>query len=182
MDIIDRLKQIPIILPALIIGFTIHEFAHAFVADKLGDKTPRFQGRLSLNPAAHIDPMGLIMIILVGFGWAKPVQTNPYAYKNYRMDDLKVSIAGPISNLIVAVIFTPILFLYIFYIAPVIPNEKLAMVLLLMINAIVKYNIMLFIFNLIPIPPLDGFIYLRIYFLLSLLNLSINMVNINYSF
>ncbi|NLM36202.1 MAG: site-2 protease family protein [Clostridiales bacterium] len=157
MDIIDRLKQIPIILPALIIGFTIHEFAHAFVADKLGDKTPRFQGRLSLNPAAHIDPMGLIMIILVGFGWAKPVQTNPYAYKNYRMDDLKVSIAGPISNLIVAVIFTPILFLYIFYIAPVIPNEKLAMVLLLMINAIVKYNIMLFIFNLIPIPPLDGF-------------------------
>lgn len=144
-------------IPALVIGFTFHEFAHALVADKLGDKTPRFQGRLTLNPTAHIDLVGFLMIIFVGFGWAKPVQTNPNAYRNYYKDDLKVSIAGPLANLIIAVIFVPILFLYSKYIGQHISNFNLAVVIYLMLDAIIKYNIMLFIFNLIPIPPLDGF-------------------------
>ena len=91
-----------LILPAILIGLTVHEFSHAFVADRLGDKTPKFQGRLTLNPFVHIDPIGFLMILLVGFGWAKPVQTNPGAYRNFYKDDLKVSLAGPLSNLVVA--------------------------------------------------------------------------------
>ena len=94
-----KILQKLLILPALLIGFTVHEYAHAYMADKLGDKTPRFQGRLTFNPLAHIDPMGFFMILFVGFGWAKPVQTNRSAYRNYYKDDLKVSIAGPLSNL-----------------------------------------------------------------------------------
>ncbi|NLZ49241.1 MAG: site-2 protease family protein [Clostridiales bacterium] len=158
MDLLrSKVLNILLVLPALLIGFTIHEFAHAYMADKLGDKTPRFQGRLTFNPLAHIDPLGFIMILIAGFGWAKPVQTNPYAYKNYYKDDLKVSIAGPISNLIVAVIFTPILLLYEKYALINISNVKLAVVIYYMMQFIIKYNIMLCIFNLIPIPSLDGF-------------------------
>ena len=80
-----------LMIPAILLAFTFHEYAHAITADRLGDKTPRFQGRLTLNPIVHIDPMGFLLILLVGFGWAKPVQTNPSAYKNYYKDDLKVS-------------------------------------------------------------------------------------------
>lgn len=92
-------------IPAILIGFTIHEYAHAYTADKLGDKTPKFQGRLTLNPFAHIDWMGLLMILLFRFGWAKPVEINPSAFKHYYKDDFKVSFAGPLSNLITAFIF-----------------------------------------------------------------------------
>ena len=94
-----------LMIPAILLAFTFHEYAHAITADRLGDKTPRFQGRLTLNPIAHIDPIGFLLILLVGFGWAKPVQTNPSAYKNYYKDDLKVSIAGPIANLILGFLF-----------------------------------------------------------------------------
>ena len=94
-----------LMIPAILLAFTFHEYAHAITADRLGDKTPRFQGRLTLNPIAHIDPIGFILILIAGFGWAKPVETNPSAYKNYYKDDLKVSIAGPIANLILGIIF-----------------------------------------------------------------------------
>ena len=100
------LQNIIFMIPAILIGFTFHEYAHAKVADKLGDKTPRFQGRLNLNPINHLDPLGTLLILFCGIGWAKPVQVNPSAFKNYYKDDLKVSIAGPIANLIVAFIGT----------------------------------------------------------------------------
>lgn len=153
----DKILHVLLILPALLIGFTVHEYAHAYVADRLGDKTPRFQGRLTFNPLAHIDPVGFLMIIFAGFGWAKPVQTNPSAYRNYYKDDLKVSIAGPLSNLMVAVIFTPIFLLFERFAFYNIPSVKLAIILYSILHYIVQYNVMLFIFNLIPIPSLDGY-------------------------
>ena len=111
----NGLLDMILIIPAMLVAFTFHEYAHALVADRLGDKTPRFQGRLTLNPLAHIDPFGFIAVLVFGFGWAKPVQTNPSAYKDYRKDDLKVSLAGVTANLIVAIIAAVIYALYIKY-------------------------------------------------------------------
>ncbi|GAA0077706.1 site-2 protease family protein [Clostridium sp. CTA-5] len=156
----DKILNIFLTIPAILIGFTFHEYAHAKVADKLGDKTPRFQGRLTLNPSAHIDIMGLIMIILFRFGWAKPVQTNPSAYKNYYKDDLKVSIAGPLANLGVALVFSIIYALVIRTLYGMLPLAYFE-VLQIMILFIIKINVNLFIFNLLPIPGLDGFHVLR---------------------
>ena len=101
-----RLNLLYIILkiPAILIAFTVQGYAKALVADKLGDKTPRFQGRLTLNPAAHIDLIGFIMILLAGFGWTKPLNTNPSAYKRRYKDAIKVSIAAPLANLLVGFI------------------------------------------------------------------------------
>lgn len=146
-----------LLIPGILIGFTFHEYAHALMADKLGDKTPRFQGRLTLNPFVHIDPIGFIMIILIGFGWAKPVETNPSAFKKYYKDDLKVSIAGPIANLVVAfvmAIFTAILFKYQN------TSNLLSIVFSIFLEAL-NVNCMLFVINLIPIPGFDGFHILR---------------------
>ena len=96
------LMQIVAGLPGLIIAMTVHEFSHAATAVALGDPTPKMQGRLTLNPAAHIDPVGLLMLFLVRFGWAKPVMINPYNFKHPRRDDILVSLAGPFSNLLTA--------------------------------------------------------------------------------
>lgn len=152
-----KLEDIIILIPAILIAFTFHEYAHAIVADKLGDKTPRFQGRLTFNPLAHIDLIGFLMILVAGFGWAKPVQTNPSAFRNYYKDHLKVAIAGPIANILVALIFTPILVLFHKHIVDIIPNVTLALVLSKILIQIVYMNIVLFIFNLMPIPGLDGY-------------------------
>ena len=118
-------------IPGLIIAMVIHEYAHARVAVALGDRTPLLMGRLTLNPAAHIDPVGLIMLFLVRFGWAKPVIIDPRNFKKPRRDDILVSLAGPAANLVTAF---------------------LALVALL----VIKYNINFAIFNMIPLPPLDG--------------------------
>ncbi|MGN0027819.1 MAG: site-2 protease family protein, partial [Clostridium sp.] len=91
-----------ITIPAILIAFVAQGYARAKVADKLGDKTPRFNGRLTLNPLAHIDLIGFVMIIITGFGWTKPVETNPSAFKRGYKDEIKVTIAGPLANLIVA--------------------------------------------------------------------------------
>ena len=99
------LKRIALILPAVLVGFTIHEFSHAIVAVRLGDNTPRDQGRLTLNPIAHIELIGLIMILFAGFGWAKPVQINPNNFKNRKNDEILVSLAGPFSNLLFGIGF-----------------------------------------------------------------------------
>lgn len=145
-----------LMIPAILIGFTFHEYAHAKVADTLGDKTPRFQGRLSLNPLVHVDIFGFLMILLAGFGWAKPVQTNPSAYKNYYKDDLKVSIAGPLANLSIAVL-TAILLGIFLRVINYMPANKLNHIIFGILNNILYINVMLFLFNLIPIPGLDGF-------------------------
>ena len=150
-----------LMLPAILIGFTFHEYAHAKMADRLGDKTPRFQGRLTLNPIAHLDPIGTLCILFFGIGWAKPVQVNPSAFKNYYKDDLKVSLAGPIANLIVA-FFGMVLYTLIFILGTSgVLEGTLFSVLFSMASQIVGINVILFVFNLLPLPGLDGFSILR---------------------
>ena len=147
-----------LMIPAILIAFTFHEFAHAITADRLGDKTPRFQGRITLNPISHIDPMGFILILLVGFGWAKPVQTNPSAYKNYYKDDLKVSLAGPMANMILGLIFAIFAVLF-FRFSPI--QGELNRIIGSIIYITGSINCMLFFLNLVPIPGFDGFHILR---------------------
>ena len=137
-------------LPGIVIAMVIHEFSHARVAYALGDYTPKMQGRLTLNPAAHVDPIGLLMLFLVHFGWAKPVQINPMNFSNPRRDDILVSLAGPASNLITAFVFTILL---VFMVKLDLPLSE---GLLVVFQMIIIYNINFAIFNMLPIPPLDG--------------------------
>ena len=137
-------------LPGIVIAMTVHEYAHARVADALGDYTPRMQGRLTLNPFAHVDPIGLLMLFIVHFGWAKPVQINPMNFSNPRRDDILVSVAGPASNLITAFI-TLIIFVLMYKLRLPFTEGVLAV-----FNLIIVYNINFAIFNMLPIPPLDG--------------------------
>ncbi len=130
---------------SLIIAITIHEFSHALIADRLGDPTPRSQGRLSLNPLKHLDFVGTIMIFLIHFGWGKPVQIDPYNLKNPKRDQLLISLAGPASNLLLAIILSII-----------IRFIPLNLFITFLISTVIQLNVLLAIFNLIPIPPLDG--------------------------
>ena len=144
------LMQVVAGLPGLIIAMTVHEFAHAVTAVALGDPTPKMQGRLTLNPAAHIDPVGLLMLFLVRFGWAKPVMVNPYNFKNPRRDDILVSLAGPFSNLVTAFLTLLVMVLLIKFGVHMTPGMNTVFSLILI------YNINFAIFNMIPVPPLDG--------------------------
>jgi len=141
-------------LPILLVTITIHEFAHGLVADKLGDPTPRLAGRLTLNPIAHIDPIGFVMLILVRFGWAKPVPINPYNFRDPRTGSLLVSLAGPTSNFLFAWV------LAILYRNIPVANGLLASIL----SYSIWINLALAVFNLIPIPPLDGSHVLEFFF------------------
>ena len=154
----NKLLGLIISIPAVLIAITFHEFAHAFAADKLGDDTPRRQGRLSLNPLHHLDPVGSLLLLFAGFGWGKPVEINPRNFnRNISMEkaDAIVSIAGPLMNLFLAIVFT-LIYCAIVKFAPkvLIGNTGGAIQLLLM--SIVSINIGLGVFNLIPLPPLDG--------------------------
>lgn len=143
-------------LPGIIIGITFHEAAHGYVSHWLGDPTPKNQGRLSINPLAHIDPMGFIALLLVGFGWGKPVMIDPRYYKNPKRDELLVSLAGVTTNLIIAIIFAVIQILLIGTGAAYSMGASWNAVNLI-IQYIVFVNLVLMCFNLLPIPPLDGF-------------------------
>lgn len=145
-----------IILPAILIGLSFHEFAHAFAADRLGDPTPAQQGRVTINPIAHVDFLGFLALIFIGFGWGKPVEVNPSNFKNMRRDNLIVDVAGVTINFILAIIFAGILRLLTTYQYNFI-NSSLGSIVVEMIFAIISINIVLMIFNLLPIPPLDGF-------------------------
>lgn len=148
------LDQIHILLPALLLALTFHEYAHAKAADLLGDPTPRREGRLTLNPIDHIDPLGLLMMIFVRFGWARPVPVNPFNFKGDRNRGmLIVSIAGPLANLTLAFISTILLFIYLSFNPPV---NNITMGFYLFFEYLILYNVYLMLFNLIPIPPLDG--------------------------
>lgn len=137
-------------IPAVFIGFSFHEFAHGLAAYYMGDDTAKINGRLTIDPIAHIDPIGLLMLIVFKFGWAKPVPINPANFKNRKMGIILVSLAGPMMNFIIAM---TVLFLYGFiYIKFGIQNIIFDKI---MIN-IYFINIGLGVFNLIPFPPLDG--------------------------
>ena len=137
-------------LPGIIIAMVLHEWAHARVAYALGDYTPKLMGRLTLNPVAHIDPIGLILLFIAHFGWAKPVQVNPYNFSNPKRDDILVSLAGPAANFVVA--FVTLVTMAIISAAGFPMSEGMYMVL----SSIMLININFGIFNLLPIPPLDG--------------------------
>jgi Zn-dependent protease len=144
------------ILPGLILGLTFHEFCHAAVAVYLGDPTPRHQKRLTLNPLAHMDPIGMIAIVLLHFGWAKPVMINPNNFRKPRRDDMLVSVAGPVSNLVLASLMFIILKLLPISYMSATNNDPMSIFGLIVYYAFF-FNIVLFVFNLIPIPPLDGY-------------------------
>jgi len=131
---------------ALVLSLSIHEFAHALVADKLGDDTPRLFGRVTIDPRAHLDPLGSILLLIAGFGWGKPVPFNPINLKNPKRDSALIAVAGPISNLMLAGIFAVIHH-------AVSPSSIFGAFSYL----VVFYNIILGVFNLIPVHPLDGF-------------------------
>lgn len=135
-----------IIFPGLLISITIHEFAHAFTADKLGDPTPRFQGRITLDPRAHLDPLGVIMILLTRFGWGKPVEFDSYNLKNPQRDTAIIALAGPVSNLVIALAIS------LFLRAELLPQVWI----LAGLFQVMVINVVLAIFNLLPIHPLDG--------------------------
>ncbi|MDF2985588.1 MAG: peptidase [Eubacterium sp.] len=144
-------------LPGLLLGFVLHEFAHAKMSDRLGDPTPRSQGRITLDPRAHIDPIGFIVMLVAGFGWAKPVMVSPRYYKHPRRDDILVSVAGPLMNLLIAVVF--FVLLKIMDVSGVLINNNSSLlgslVSLLYITA--HINIVLFVLNMIPFPMFDGY-------------------------
>ena len=153
-----RMELLVIILkiPAILIAFTAQGYAKALVADKLGDKTPRFQGRLTLNPSAHIDLIGFLMILIAGFGWTKPLNTNPSAYKRGYKDAIKVSVAAPLANLLVGFLGTILYVATYKFLSNILP-DTIYFILINMIRLIATINVSLFVFNLLPIPGLAGF-------------------------
>ncbi|GAA0340061.1 site-2 protease family protein [Bacillus carboniphilus] len=138
---------------SLAIAFSVHEFAHAYSAYRFGDNTAARQGRLTLNPIKHLDPIGTILFFIVGFGWARPVPVNRFNFKNPRLAGIIVSVLGPISNLLLAVLGTILIYL-LFYLDL---TSDYFYTFSEFLHFFVRINILLFVFNLIPLPPLDGY-------------------------
>lgn len=165
LKIIERIQNpytllsLILTLPAVIIAMTFHEYAHAFAADKLGDDTPRRQGRLTLNPLKHIEPVGFIMLLFAGFGWGRPVQINPVRFnRNISMSkgEAIVSFAGPLINIILAILATFILGIIMKFNLLANIQATYAQLIIIFLMQLVYINIGLGVFNLIPLPPLDG--------------------------
>lgn len=152
----DWLVKELLFLPAIIIGLSFHEFAHALAADRCGDDTPRLQGRLTISPAAHIDPLGFISLLFIHFGWGRPVEINPRNFGKPKRDEIIVGLAGVSMNLFLAILFGGVFKLFI-VLAPDFFLTSFGYQVGYMLMQIVWINVMLMLFNLLPIPPLDGF-------------------------
>jgi len=155
----DTILQFIILAPPLLLALTVHEFAHGYVAFRLGDPTARALGRLTLNPIKHLDPLGTIAFFIFHIGWAKPVPVNPSYFKNPQKDMLWVALAGPATNLIMAII-SALMTKALWLLAQIIPYSAMAEAVLIPLNstliASVWINLVLCIFNFLPVPPLDG--------------------------
>ncbi|MCG6928986.1 MAG: site-2 protease family protein [Desulfofustis sp.] len=155
----NTVSQLIIWAPPLLLALTLHEYAHGYIAYRLGDPTAHNAGRLTLNPLSHLDPIGTIAFFFIKFGWAKPVPVNPYYFKNPRQDMLWVALAGPATNLLLAVV-SAILLKMLIAVAAAVPYpavlETILVPLYYMLVASVWINLVLCIFNFLPIPPLDG--------------------------
>lgn len=150
---VERIIRYISVFLALLVVLPLHEFAHAFAADKSGDFTPRVNGRYTLNPLAHFDVLGLIMFVVAGFGWAKPVPVNPANFKRYKLDSFLVSAAGITANYCTAFLALPL-----YYISGYLPEVGLfTTVIRLTLYFAFSLSLVFFVFNLIPIFPLDGF-------------------------
>ena len=157
LSLVEWLYNTVCMIPAIIIGLSLHEYAHAKMADLCGDPTPRVMGRVTIDPRAHVDPYGLIALLIVHFGWGKPVMINPVYFRHRKLDTFLVSIAGVSMNCIIAVIVGLILrfairsSLYSFLLTPT------GDIVWSILANIVVINFGLMLFNLLPVPPLDGF-------------------------
>jgi len=148
------LRLMPYVIITMLVAFSVHEFSHAYFANRFGDPTAKNEGRLTLNPISHIDPIGALLILFLGFGWARPVPVNRFNFKkNRKLSGVIVSLAGPVSNLLLAILGA---LLYSLVIKLNISGSIL-FILLEFLQIFIWLNITLFIFNLLPLPPLDGY-------------------------
>lgn len=153
----DGFLELLYFIPALLLSLSIHEFGHSWVAYKLGDKSQKTLGRLTLSPFAHIDPVGFVFILLFRFGWGKPVMIDDRNFKNRAKGNMLVSLAGSAFNVLLAIVLTVVLkVLWVFGITPDTITSSTGEILYYMLNIAIQFNVVFAVFNLLPLPPFDG--------------------------